>query len=222
MVKYGGMTPEQKAFQMEKNENDFKVEVVQRFQKLESFLQGMERDLDKLNALYQQHQVESIHTAHEISDNCMASLKEIRKVMGDIQHENKILSDEYHSILNYISNHYVTKINHSRDYIDSIDSNVKMKQEISSHRNEILAILAKQNHDFEAKFADFLQKQALKPNPIPELEKSFHEKLDLVSLNGQNSVLRSSNNEKHIQLIEKKIENIYQLIKQQDLKMAGA
>lgn len=208
------MTDEQKAFQEQKNDQDYKTEVIQRFQKLEYFCKSLESDIDKLAALHQEQQVDSIHTLHEISDNCMSSLKELRLVMDDVQKQNKILSDQYHSILNYVNNHYVTKLNHSKDYVDSVDSIVKMKQEIANHRNEMIAMTAKYKNELETKFADFLQKQASKPDPIPELRQVFEERIELVSLNGQNSVLRSTNNEKHIHLVEKKIENIYQLIKQ--------
>ena len=56
-----------------------------------------------------------------------------------------------------------------------------------------------------------------RPTGLPELQKLLESKIELVELNGQNAVLRSSNNEKQILLIERKIENIYQLIKRLDL-----
>lgn len=59
------------------------------------------------------------------------------------------------------------------------------------------------------------------PSEIPELKILFDKKLELVELNGQNSVLRSTNNERHINLLEKKIENLYQLLKKFDLDNQG-
>lgn len=212
--KRGSMTEEQKAFQQIKNENDFKNEIVLRFQKLESFFQSMQNDLDNICALHQQNQVDSIHATHEISNNCMQSLRDVRLLIGEVQKQIKILSDESSLKFYDIKSSYIERKDYSYDYNSLIAKNESLQRESVNYRNEFLALLAKQYHDFETKLADFMQKQALKPDPIPELKHLFDEKLDLVSLNGQNSVLRSTNNEKHIHLIEKKIENIYQLIKQ--------
>lgn len=208
------MTEEQKAYQQTKNENDFKTEVVLRFQKLENFIQAMQKDVEYVNALHQEHQVDSIHVAHEISDNCMSSLKELRLVMDDIQKQNKILSDQYNSILSFISSNYLSRSDYAKDRMAEQDRVAKLKMDIGVHRNEFQAALSLYRHELDAKLADFLQKQASKADPIPELRQIFEERIELVSLNGQNSVLRSTNNEKHIHLVEKKIENIYQLIKQ--------
>ncbi len=212
------MTEEQKVFQAQKNENDFKTDVYQRFQKLEYFCKSLEADMDHLAALHQEHQVESIHNAEHISDRCTESLKEIRAVMAEIQKENKQLSDQNISIIKHVESNYVPQTDYTKDYIADIDTHVKLKTEIANNRNEMVALLAKQKNEFESKIAEILQKQTSKSDPIPELKQYFEEKLELVTLNGQNSLLRSTNNEKHLQLVDKKLENIYQLIKQLQLQ----
>ncbi len=212
------MTDEQKQFQAEKNEADFKISVSQRFQKFEDAIKRLKNQLDSIHNLHQENQLENTHATHEMHDNCMTSLKDLRLITDDVYKQIKILSDQYNSILNYVSSHYVTKMDHSKDYIDSIDCDVKMKQEMAAHRNEMKALYAKHKNEIETQLASFMQIMNSKPDPIPDVKALFDEKLELVSLNGQNSVLRSTNNEKHIHLIEKKIENIYQLIKQIQLE----
>ena len=55
------------------------------------------------------------------------------------------------------------------------------------------------------------------PSEASEIKKHLEEKIDVVSLDGSNALLRSSNCEKHLNLIEKKIECIMLLIKKIDL-----
>jgi len=55
------------------------------------------------------------------------------------------------------------------------------------------------------------------PSELPHLKKMLDQRIELVELNGQNAVLRSSNNERQILLVERKIENIYQLVKKLDI-----
>lgn len=212
------MTEEQKVFQEQKNENDFKTDVYQRFQKLEYFCKSLEADMDHLAALHQEHQVESIHAIHDFSDNMLDSIKGFRKTLDEVQNEIKTLSDKNISIIKYVESNYVPQTDYTKDYIADIDTHVKLKAEIANNRNEMVALLAKQKNEFESKIAEILQKQTSKSDPIPELKQYFEEKLELVTLNGQNSVLRSTNNEKHLHLIDKKLENIYQLIKQLQLQ----
>lgn len=216
--KGGSMTDEQKVFQEQKNENDFKTDVYQRFQKLEYLCKSLEADMDHLAALHQEQQVESVHAIHDFSDNMLDSIKGFRKTLDEIQKENKQISDNNISILKYVESNYVTRKEYTKDYIDDVDNTVRTKHELASIRNEMIALLAKQKHEFDSKFAELLQKDTSKPDPIPDLKKYFEEKLELVTLNGQNSVLRSTNNEKHLHLIDKKLENIYQLIKQLQLQ----
>lgn len=215
--KGGSMTEEQKAYQNDKNEQDYKTGITKRFQFLENEINNLKTSLHLTDCDQQQHHVDSIHTVHELSDTYKSSLKELRLVMDDIQKQNKLLSDQYNSILNYVSNHYVTKLNYSNDYISDVDTHVKLKHEIAQNRNEFQALLARQKNELETRLEAFIHNANSKVDPTVDLKKSFDEKLELVSLNGQNSVLRSTNNEKHIHLIEKKLENIYQLIKQLQL-----
>lgn len=56
------------------------------------------------------------------------------------------------------------------------------------------------------------------PSEIPELKRSFQEKFDLMEMDLENGRIRASNNEKQLIVIEKKIEQIYLLIKKLELK----
>lgn len=64
----------------------------------------------------------------------------------------------------------------------------------------------------------YLDNKIGQPDPqLMLLREEINKKVDLSLLDGQNSLLRSMNNEKQINLIEKKIENLYLMIKNIDL-----
>ena len=58
------------------------------------------------------------------------------------------------------------------------------------------------------------------PAKSPEIDSKYNEILkscELTKLDGTNAVLRATNNEKHVQLLQKQIENIYLLLKKHEL-----
>jgi len=66
-------------------------------------------------------------------------------------------------------------------------------------------------------FDKFKQEIILKPTGIEDVKKYLEQKLEVVAMDGSNAILRSANCEKHVNLLEKKIECIMLLIKKMDL-----
>lgn len=89
---------------------------------------------------------------------------------------------------------------------------------IAACQAAIKAELESLSASYEKKLIKIQQDFNNRLDGLIEFKKQVDDKMDLVALNGTNSTLRSSNNERHLQLIEKKIENIYQLIKELQLR----
>jgi len=74
-----------------------------------------------------------------------------------------------------------------------------------------------QNQKFDQKLKQQLDFILSRPTGVPELRKDLEAQIELNTVNGQNSILRSSNCEKDILLINKKIEQIFLLLKRHQL-----
>lgn len=90
----------------------------------------------------------------------------------------------------------------------------RLEQEQNKIKSDISRIEASQ----ASKLLALREELLAKFNQITEVKKSLEDKLELVALNGTNSVLRCGNNERQLALIEKKLENIYALIKELQLR----
>lgn len=89
-------------------------------------------------------------------------------------------------------------------------------------RKEVNEQIERRYADFQTKLEANKQEIISRPSEIPDLRRLIDQKIELIELNGQNAVLRSANNEKQIMLVERKIENIYQLIKRIDINKQEA
>lgn len=93
----------------------------------------------------------------------------------------------------------------------------KMNDTHNAALAEMNAMMHRLSSEFTAKLEAFRHEILSKPSEVPALKRQLEEKIDIVSMDGTNAVLRSANCEKHLQLIEKKIEQLYLLIKRIDL-----
>ncbi len=89
--------------------------------------------------------------------------------------------------------------------------------ELIRFKGEIHASIQDFYTDLSKGFEKFKQEILSKPNGIDELKKYFEEKIEVIAMDGSNAILRSANCEKHVNLLEKKIECIMLLIKKMDL-----
>ena len=93
----------------------------------------------------------------------------------------------------------------------------ELNQEMIRFKSEIREYISQSIDQIEKKNLQFIQEVKSIPSEASEIKKQLEEKIDVISLDGSNALLRSSNCEKHLNLIEKKIECIMLLIKKIDL-----
>ena len=204
-------------FQAVKDGEDFKINTSQRMQNLEMTLEGLRKSISQNAASQGSWCVSYDMQVKEAVALCTEGLKELRGKLKDTvdefnkkekAHLERIISLEQKcASLNHMN---ILLSQHRNELANLHDQHVSLSKEMHSN------IQAQDNtHDKNLKA---LKQEILStPSGIPELKKSLDQKLDIAELNGQNAILRSSNNERHILLLEKKIENIYQLIKKLDL-----
>lgn len=101
--------------------------------------------------------------------------------------------------------------------LKSLLDDAKKSQDVL--KQEILNLYYNLQTRFDMRLQDAKLDILSKPSDVPALRDELDKRFEFVELNGQNALVRSANNEKQLQLIERKIENIYQLIKSLDLKM---
>ena len=217
-VKWGGMTAEQKAFQANKDTNDAHNDIHARFFNIETSLDNLKDGLDLHANMFGVSSTE-VHQQFEVLEaRYVERIKELLNHINSVRTDYKTLSDVSTSNYNNITSSVVYK----KDWMNLIsvltERNDSLEKQLAIQRQEFLAMNAKTSHEFNVKLAALRKEFLEKPSEIEDLKTSFKDQLELVSLNGTNSQLRSSNNEKHVQLIDKKIENIYQLIKQLELR----
>jgi len=140
-----------------------------------------------------------------------------QKGIGDcLDYTQKVTSQQYDTISqmqlqlsgrNVLQND-VTSIKQKMD---------ELNQEMIRFKSEIREYISQSIDQIEKKNLQFIQEVKSIPSEASEIKKQLEEKIDVISLDGSNALLRSSNCEKHLNLIEKKIECIMLLIKKIDL-----
>lgn len=156
----------------------------------------------------------------KVMDDCKESLKGFGKTIDDLQIK-----------MNSLVNNMACVESDLREFALSQDVNklflsleLKVDGLSNDHNNSLADLrneLGRHNSCCQVLIQQFKDDVLSIPSEIPELKNLIDKKLELVELNGQNSILRSTNNERHIHLLEKKIENLYQLIKKFDLDNQG-
>lgn len=105
-----------------------------------------------------------------------------------------------------------------RSSITELNSRISsMEQSQSEFKDEINRLINQFASRCDLKIQQLADEIANKPSEIPAVKDELNTRIDVVSMDSSNAILRSSNCEKHLQLIEKKIENLYLLIKKFDL-----
>lgn len=213
-----GLTAEQQALQDKKIDEDFRYECNQRLQNHDFAFSDIDQQMKALRA-----DIES-----KAVDMARSNSLEREKVLDLLKGFRTRLDDQDHLIRQFenVSTRVESAFNANAVMRSEFDHKI---EKFASLVDEALKICSKLQIDLMNRM-DALEGQCValikqyrdevfaKPTGIPELRKEFDDKLEIVSLNGQNSQLRSSNNERELHLIQKKIENIYQLIKQIELK----
>ncbi len=206
-----------KAAQEIKSEEDFKSITFQKLQGLQFAIEELNNSILQVESSQGSNFKSCEIEIHHVMDLCVNSLKEFRSAIDSCE-KTANYSMDLVKTLNVACDDYVKT--------ERLDHEIYLlKEEIKALRNEKVSMrkdfdsaLHRMYADFESRLAATKQEILLQPSEVPSLKLLIQKELEAVELNGQNSALRSSNNEKQIMLVERKIENIYQLIKKMDMK----
>ncbi len=208
-------------FQAKKAEEDFRYSTNVSIGNLERSFQNVISRIEKLDAEYGSREVSVRQELNEVMNSTMASLKEFRQTLGDFGTELFNLKVQVANIKVSLQD-YVLKEDFDDTISDMKDSYDFQKKYQEAMARDFVSSIERLRNEYDDKLKAMKAEILAVPSEIPALKKLIDQKLELVDLNGQNAVLRSSNNEKQIQLVERKIENIYQLIKKVDFENQGA
>ena len=205
-----------KEWQEIKAEEDFKSSVVQKLQNLQFAINDLNENLLNVDAKYGSAIKDCEIEIHHVMDSCMTSLKEFKQSVDGCErlcNESKNWIRTLNTTIEDCPTRsdFNEKISHLHDYIKCLHN------EKDSMRKEFNGLIDRLKLDLDAKLKAQKEEILAIPSEIPNLRKVMDQKIELVELNGQNAVLRSSNNEKQIMLTERKIENIYQLLKKHEI-----
>lgn len=203
-----------------KAEETFKFDTNQRLQNLQFAMDKLSGALSEAVANQGSDKKDCDIEIENVMQSCMSSLKEFRgelnQMFNDINNVKSWVKQTRSEVEDCVeTSNFNEKISHLHDCIK------KLHTEKDSMRKEFNGLLDRQKCDFEAKLKALKEEILAIPSEVPNLRKVVDQKIELVELNGQNAVLRSSNNENKIMLVERKIENIYQLIKKIEITMQG-
>ena len=199
-----------------KAEDDFKSSTNAQIQNLVFAIDKINKSLNKSIGDHGSLKVE-VKSMFDTMKTCLElSLKEFRQSIGDLETNinarNKSLDQ-----LSIKSEYFINKAD-LKNEIDDLEKLIaKFNQNNETLRIEFNGMIQRQNIEFDNKLKALKEEILSTPSEIPNIKKTFDQKIEFVELNGQNALLRSSNNEKQIMLIERKIENIYQLIKKLEI-----
>ena len=199
--------------QKEKNDNDQVLHVNMKLQALQFGIDDINKCISEVIAKQGSFEVACMGSIQKLVENTKEIIngynKTISKMQLDVDHVQTVVSQ----MLSYSSN-FVEKATHGQ-HIQEVQERIK---EILKDKNslavEVHGLIDRLKIDFSQRMA--VQKNDILsiPSELPSLRKDIDQKIELVELNGQNAHLRSSNNEKAIMLLERKLDQVYQLLKQ--------
>ncbi len=198
--------------QQKKADEDFKYNTNQRIQNLQFAIEMINKSLAGMVALHGSDKNCVDTQISQVMEATMSSLKEFRQELGDMASEMDSMKSVMIELKKTVQD--LVPISMLNEKISRLEETIQqVRREKEALRKDFKDQL---QHQF-SHFCDLLKSLKTEilnaPSEIPAMKKLFDQKLEIVELNGQNAVLRSSNNERQLQLIEKKIENIYQLLK---------
>lgn len=202
--------------------DEIKKEIQDKYESIRTYVDSMNEAIK--NNVEQQ---ESLKVASNIKHNGLIDeFKNLEhRVIGYIQDQKEQISSAIGDHLNIIQRLGASVF--PKEILDAILPDLKgrvdqSESELIRFKNEIHSAMDDFVSEVHKKIEAFKQEIKNQPCPLDEVKKEIKEKLDIVSMDCQNSQLRSANCEKHLNLIEKKIESIMLLIKKIDLNQQGS
>lgn len=199
------------------NEEKLTVDTSKRLQSLETSLSLIRKE--------QQDQAALLST---FKSQLESSLIDFQKRLNDFQYTLRQSLNDFKDDLATKDKDIDEIYKDFNKFVDTEDLNIEKKnisnallQTKAQYENlkaEIYGALERLRLEVLSLFKAFREEINARPSGISEVKQALSDQIQLIELNGQNSIIRSANNEKQIMLIERKIENIYQLIKRIDLQ----
>lgn len=111
---------------------------------------------------------------------------------------------------------------HSKDWvlamINSIHHSMSdQREDLFNHISRLEGNIYDSNKNNEVKLNNMKTSFDMHPDEIRAFKEDILKKHESVALDGTNSVIRSSNNEQQLKILEKRVENIYLLLKKYEL-----
>lgn len=196
-----------------KADEDFKTQANDRIQKLEFALDEINTDLSQAFAIQSSNKTEMLIKFENLMQSTISSLKDFRREFGDLttmvqKHGDKICKLHDRQIQLIDEERLNEKISHLNT------ETIKLLAVQDAMRHDFNEAIQRLSADFSARMKAVKEEILAIPSDLPTLKKEIDSNIALVEINCQNAVLRSGNNEKQLMLVERKIDNLYQLVKQ--------
>lgn len=194
----------------------FQFDANQRMQNLQFQVNDLKKNIEDILAA-QGVDKRCVDTQLEqIMEATMNSLKEFRQNIGDFKTGMEFMGRGITAQNSMIDacvekSLFNEKLSHLHECIK------RLHGEKDAMRKEFNGLIERLKIDFDQRLQAMKAEILAIPSEVPALKHLMDQKLELVELNGQNAVLRSSNNERQILLVERKIDNLYQLVKALDI-----
>lgn len=217
MDKPSGISKQEYQRRQEKCEEEkFTNQTNRRLQDIELSLLEHEKQLNIHRAFHGGIRSDVNREISEIMNASMTSLKEFRQEIGDFKTHMKNQDEKLQDLKE--DQDIFVQVEEFKSSLKMLDDLLKdLRKTQKAMHTEFNGLIDRLKQDFTSQIKALKEELIARPTGISELQRLLESKIELVELNGQNSVLRSANNEKQLLLVERKIDNIYQLIKKIEL-----
>lgn len=204
-------------FQAKKAEQDFRYDTCQKLQNLHRAIEDLYVQLRQCIATQGSDHIRLDAKMDRTLDQLGSIVKQQTQRIETLELQIQKQKMEFAEVLSNLGKSATRKEDLQHAFLLLGDSLEKLRKEFETMQTNMNRNSLSQLAAYESSLRAFKHDMTSKPDPIPALRKEFDDKLELVTLNGTNSILRSTNNEKQISLVEKKIEQINLILKQHEL-----
>lgn len=202
--------------QLVAEQQKFIVETNRRLQELEIAQQAISNNMSTMQGEFKYLSVSTEDIIDQAKSELEYSVSEIKVNLNDLKRDCEGFSWRLDKSDKFQA--YCIQQGEFQNLRAGIDVKLEHLHQLhESEKQEFRFLLERQRLEFKEALKSLKEEILAIPTGVPQLKDELHKRIDFVELNGQNGVLRSTNNEKQLMLLERKIENLYQLIKRIDL-----
>ncbi len=146
-----------------------------------------------------------------------SKLKSIQSSFSNIHNELERLDNQV--VLNLNKNtEFSVESKSTKDFIEQVQEKIRNLHSLNNtlkqdFYNSLIVYTNSINEDVSKRFSNFKIELKESPDSSNSIKSEIISKLDSVALDGSNALLKASNSAQQISILEKKIENIYLLLK---------